>query len=257
AAVPMAAATAQRQLGRPLAAAASRGGVARQPPRGVARRAGRGPPEGNPLEAAALAVGAGLAAIGRAFSSLADVSGGPYLGVRRTGELLQSRLAADDSADPGRSGMAWEYLAKGEALMDVRLEHGGSLQVTSHAASERGPPPGESAGTRQEWRVLAFTPDAGTTDLVQSVTKAPFAFRSGGPALHWRLRRERASSHTLLRVPTVHPHDLCFRHAAEAIPAGAARSACWRSPAEGRRGAGAHRLGAPRRIPSSGASCSR
>lgn len=75
--------------------------------------------------------------------------------------------------DPGRTGMAWEYLKKGDTLIDVRLEHhGGSLQVTSHAASERGPPPGEPAGTRQEWRVLAFTPDdGGTTDLVQSVTK--------------------------------------------------------------------------------------
>eukprot|EP00933_Yihiella_yeosuensis_P061492 TRINITY_DN64314_c0_g1_i1.p1 TRINITY_DN64314_c0_g1~~TRINITY_DN64314_c0_g1_i1.p1 ORF type:complete len:403 (+),score=75.08 TRINITY_DN64314_c0_g1_i1:113-1210(+) len=55
--------------------------------------------------------------------------------------------------------------------MDHPLEHGGSLQVTAHVASEGEPPDGSPSGSVMEWRSLRFKPENGSNNLVQSVTK--------------------------------------------------------------------------------------
>jgi len=74
--------------------------------------------------------------------------------------------------DPAGPESALEYLAPGRTLLDLPLDFGGSMQVTAHEAqADPGTPPGAPPGTTQEWRVLRFKPAAGTTNLVQSITK--------------------------------------------------------------------------------------
>jgi len=90
--------------------------------------------------------------------------------------------------DPGRSELCWEYLNDGRILMDLPLDHGGSLQVTAHSASENEAPAGSLPGSLQEWRALRFTPAEGTTNLIQSATKVCVA--PSGPEPRVRMRGE-------------------------------------------------------------------
>lgn len=135
-------------------------------PRTMRRAGPSSPGERSPFETLAFAVGSGLAAVGRAASSVLAPPGS------MPGDGLKSALKVGDSLDPGRSAVTLEYLTPGTTLLDLPLQHSaGTLQVTSHTASEKEAPPGTLPGSFQEWRVLAFTPDVGSTDLVQSVAK--------------------------------------------------------------------------------------
>uniref|UniRef100_A0A7S4SI35 PABS domain-containing protein n=1 Tax=Alexandrium monilatum TaxID=311494 RepID=A0A7S4SI35_9DINO len=102
--------------------------------------------------------------------------------------FFSGRGAAVQKLDPGRADINFEYLTPGRQLIDLPLDNGGSLQVTAHAASEQTPPPEAVPGSKQEWRVLRFTPPKGTTNLVQSVTKVSMAPR--GPEPRVQLQRE-------------------------------------------------------------------
>jgi len=82
-------------------------------------------------------------------------------------------------SDPGREELIWEWVGSGEKLVDIRLANGGSLQVTAHSSADQTVAPGIPSGAKQEWRVLRFTPDAGTTNLIQSVTKVCISEQEG------------------------------------------------------------------------------
>lgn len=73
--------------------------------------------------------------------------------------------------DPAGNEVMREWVAPGETILNLPLDFGGSVQVTRHMCTEVKPPPGSLPASTQEWRVLAFTPAEGTTDLIQSVTK--------------------------------------------------------------------------------------
>jgi len=85
--------------------------------------------------------------------------------------IFAGRGAGPEALDPGRAEVSSEFLTPGRLLLDVPLESGGSLQVTAHDTKEKTAPAGTIPGSREEWRVLRFTPAEGTTNLVQSVTK--------------------------------------------------------------------------------------
>lgn len=105
---------------------------------------------------------------------------------RKEGWNLASLFDPDTPLDPGRRALQYEYLAPGRTLLDLPLEFGGSLQVTSHTSDENEAPPGTPEGTTQEWRVLRFTPAEGSTNLMQSVAKVCLGPLHHSPAVWLR-----------------------------------------------------------------------
>jgi len=76
----------------------------------------------------------------------------------------------------------------GELKFSLPLDGGGLLSVKAVASSEE-PPPGAPPGSIQQWRLLSFEPDKGSTNLVQSITQVCIA-PPGSVAPRVRLRGE-------------------------------------------------------------------
>ncbi|CAL1171188.1 unnamed protein product, partial [Cladocopium goreaui] len=91
----------------------------------------------------------------------------PALGAIAAWFVYRRANGSANQADPGRQELINEYFAPGTLVLELPLDNGGTLQVTSHAASERDAP-GSPMGSFEEWRCLRFLQSGG---LIQSVTK--------------------------------------------------------------------------------------
>lgn len=91
----------------------------------------------------------------------------PAIGAIAAWFVYRRANGSANQADPGRQELINEYFAPGTLVLELPLDNGGTLQVTSHAASERDAP-GSPMGSFEEWRCLRFLQSGG---LIQSVTK--------------------------------------------------------------------------------------